>query len=331
MINKVTILGAGAFGSAVANIVSEKDYDTKMFSIEEECVNEINSRHTNSKYVKDGVLNANVSASLDIAEAVEGTGVIFIVLPSKVTARVIYDLNRSGAKNFARKFVLLTKGIDEVSGKFFSDLISEQFPDADVAVMSGPNFAEELFAKKPTITTMATKNMKFFGELENILNCNFLKLQYFGDLRAVQLCGLVKNVVAVVCGISEGLDLGKNIFAALITRGIDEMRSFCRKFNCDENVVMTPAGVGDLVLTCSSLKSRNMSFGHKIGGGMAVEELLGDSAVTVEGVSNAKSLSNMSDRVAINDSFSSFLLEIISNSFTKRQLEEKITRIGLMV
>jgi glycerol-3-phosphate dehydrogenase (NAD(P)+) len=325
--NKIAILGAGACGSVVANIVGDS-YDVKMFSNSEICASEINSSHTNSKYVK-GALNANISATTDLAEAVEGAGVIFIVLPSRTTAQVLYDLNSSRIENFTKKFVLLTKGVDEASEKFFSDIIFEQFSNSDVAVMSGPNFAEELFEKKPTVSTLATKNVEFFTELESILGCDFFRLQYFSDLRAVQLCGLVKNVVAIVCGISEGLCLGKNIFAALVTKGISEIYNLCKKFNYDENVVRTSAGVGDMVLTCSSLKSRNMSFGYKIGSGTSVEEILKNSTSTVEGLTNAKSLSNISARVGIENTLSNLLLEIISNSFTKKQLETKITRIGL--
>ncbi|MDR1426072.1 MAG: NAD(P)-binding domain-containing protein [Rickettsiales bacterium] len=320
---KITILGAGALASAVANIVAENGYEVVLYSNEESSISEINAEHSNGKYVS-GKLHSNITATVNVVKALEQAVVIFIILPSKVVAGLLGEIAKLGQKNFREKFVIFTKGLDEQSGEFFSDMIPRYFPGSEVAVFSGPNFAEEIFEKKVTVTTLATKNRKFFDELIQVMRCDFLTITYFDDPIAVQLCGLVKNVAAVICGIIEGLEMGKNVFSFLIMKTLWEIMSFCKLFHRNENVLLTPAGIGDIVLTCTSHKSRNFSSGLRIGRGEKVEDIFKNTSTTLEGIGNARSLYNMSTRFKMEKTIAELLLNIIENSPSREQLSEAI-------
>jgi glycerol-3-phosphate dehydrogenase (NAD(P)+) len=314
---KVAILGSGVLGSAMAIIASANGCEVVMYSNDIDSIEEINKKHTNSRYV-NCLLNENITASSDLAGSVDGAEYIFVILPSKVVSSVLAELKGVNAE-FAKKFVIFSKGIDETSGKFFSDVVYDFFPKSNVAVLSGPNFAEEIVEKRMTITTVATRNIMFFDELERILNCDYFEIEYFDDLKAVQLSGLVKNVLAILCGVAEGLNLGKNTFAAIMLRGIKEINSLCLRFNYNERVISAPAGIGDVVLTCSSRKSRNMSLGFRIGSGEKISDILSSSSTVVEGLNNAKKLSDISREVGVS-SIADIVLDITQNNYSKREL-----------
>lgn len=319
--DKVAILGAGAWGSAIANIVAKNGVKAVLYSNDEKSTQEINEKHTNTGFVS-GDMEKKVSATTDLKDAVKGADCVFIILPSKVVSLVLKDLQVLKSK-FKQKFVIFTKGIDSTE-RFFSDLVEEYFPEGDIAVLSGPNFATEVFEHRLTVTTVATKNKAFFDELKTVLNCDYFNIKYFDDLIAVQLCGLVKNVLAILCGISEGLELGRNTFAAIVTKGVDEIHTLCLNYNCNEKVINTPAGIGDLILTCSSLKSRNMSFGFKIGCGENIKTIIEDSATTIEGLANAKTLSVLSKRFGIKHSVAEMILDIVNNNYSRNELKNII-------
>lgn len=316
---KITILGSGAWGVTLANTVAENNNNICVWSNDQESIDEINENHTNSKYII-GAINEKIYATTDLQEAVLNANLILFVLPSNVIKIVVSQL-KNITINFEKRFLICTKGFDGEENKFLSDVIQETFVNSEIAVLCGPNFAEEIFNKVPSITTIATKNLQYFNEIKNILSCEYLNLEYFEDMKAVQLCGLVKNVTAILCGIAEGLLLGRNTFAGIITKGLKEIEKLCHVFNCNEKVISTSAGVGDLVLTCTSLKSRNMNFGYKIGSGENIQEILQSIHSTVEGLLNAQSLAILDKEYNIKNSLSELLLEIIDNNYSREELK----------
>lgn len=321
---KVTILGSGVWGSAIANITGFNNFKTVLFSNEKDSCDEINEYHTNSKYIK-GELNKNIIGSIDLKQSLADADYVFVILPSKMVSNILNQIKNLNIK-FKQNFVIFTKGVDEITENFFSEIILEIFPESNIAVLSGPNFAEEVFEKRLTITTVATKNKDFFNELQNVLDCSYFNIKYFDDLIAVQLCGLVKNIIAILCGISEGLELGKNTFAAIITKGVEEIHILCENLKCNEKVINTPAGIGDMILTCGSLKSRNMSFGFKIGQGANIKTILENSSSTIEGVLNAKTLSKIMNKININNSIATIILDIINNNYSRNELKNFIMK-----
>ncbi|MDR0571223.1 MAG: NAD(P)-binding domain-containing protein [Rickettsiales bacterium] len=314
---RIAILGGGVLGSAISNLVSSNGGHVAIFSNDIESIEEINEKHTNSKYT-NCPLNKDVIASNNLSDTVDMADYVFIILPSRVVSSVLIELSHMSVK-FNKKFVIFSKGIDESSGKFFTETVCDLFPESDVATLSGPNFADEIIEQKITVTTLATENIIFFDELKSVLNCNYFAVEYFNDLKAVQLSGLVKNVLAIMCGLSEGLGLGRNTFAAMMLRGISEVKTLCLRYNYNGEVISTPAGIGDIILTCSSQKSRNMSFGFRIGTGERVSNILSSSNTVVEGLINAQNLENLSRKVAFN-SIAKAVLDIAQNDYSKEEL-----------
>jgi glycerol-3-phosphate dehydrogenase (NAD(P)+) len=322
---KITILGSGVLGGAISNIVSFNGNKAAIYSNDVESIKEINEKHTNKKYT-NCPLNKETIAYDNLSEAADKSDYIFVILPSKAVRVVLTELSCVNV-NFTKKFVIFSKGIDEKSGKFFSEAIHDIFPTSDIAVLSGPNFAEEIIEQKATITTLATESMAFFNELKPILDCNYFRVKYFNDPKAVQLSGLVKNVLAILCGLSEGLDLGKNTFAALMLRGIEEIKTLCLQYNLNEQVIGVPAGIGDIVLTCGSQKSRNMSFGFRVGTGEKVSDIIASSNTVIEGLVNAKNLKNISEKVAVN-SIANAVLDITQNNYSRKKLGDVVINVA---
>jgi glycerol-3-phosphate dehydrogenase (NAD(P)+) len=321
---KITILGTGILGSAISNIASANGNIVTLYSNDLESINEINEKHTNSRYTNCR-LNEKVTASGDLTEAARSADCIFIILPSKVVGSVLTELKNKNI-NFTKKFVIFSKGIDGESGKFFSQIVSSIFSISDVAVLSGPNFAEEIIEQRFTITTVATKNKTFFDEIKQILSCNYFKIEYFDDPMAVQLSGLVKNVLAILCGISEGLNLGRNTFTAIMMKGIEEINNLCQLYGFNKQVVSTSACIGDIVLTCSSQKSRNMSFGFRIGSGEKVSDILASSNSVIEGLSNADNLEKMAEKVGV-ISIANAAFDIVNNNYSREELINAVLSI----
>lgn len=325
--NKISIIGAGAWGTSIANTIANNSHNVYLLTNSVEATEEINKKHTNIKYL-NGVLNKNITATNKISEAIHNSDLIFLVLPSNVLSKIIVDISNIKNIQFSKKFIICTKGIDPNTNVFFSELIKEKFDNyAEIATLSGPNFAEEVFQKIPTITTIATNNYSFYEEIRNILECDFFKTEYFDDVMSLQLCGLIKNITAILCGIAEGLKLGKNTHAAIVVKGTKEIEKLCIACGCNTKVITTSAGVGDLVLTCSSLKSRNMNFGYLIGQGNNINLIRQNSKNTIEGLLNAQSLSIIEKHYNVKDSLSGILLDIIENNYSINELKNIIINL----
>ena len=172
--------------------------------------------------------------------------------------------------------------------------------------------------------------MIIFEKFEKIINRPYFTIKYFDDPIAVQLCGLVKNVLAIICGIANGLGLGKNTSAAIMVRGVEEVYKLCNVCGCNVNVINTSAGIGDMILTCGSPKSRNMSLGFRIGSEGHTPEIMQSlisAETTVEGLSNAQNLSDLSKKNNISNSIGDVLLDIVNHDYSREQLIEIIKNI----
>ncbi len=326
MTQKIAIIGGGAWGTALANTVAETQTNVVMWVYEESCCSEINTNHTNTRYIQ-GNINPKVKANGSLEAVLQDAQYIFLVLPTKFLKSYLEEIKKLNVP-FQKNFIICTKGLEPDSHKFFLDIASTIFSEARLAILSGPNFAEEVMAKMPTITTIGTQDPIFYKEIESILRCSYFSTRYFEDTKAIQVCSLIKNVAAIVCGIAEGLGLGKDTTAAIITKGLNEMNSLCQKLGFNNEVILSPAGVGDLVLTCNSLKSRNMTFGYKIGCGEKTKDLL-LGQTTVEGVANAKTLNAVFNSVGIQNTLTSLLIDVLENNYTRQDLQKEITKIIL--
>ena len=230
-------------------------------------------------------------------------------------------------KDYKNTIVICSKGIEEKSFKFMSDIVEEVITNSEIAVLSGPNFAKEVAIGIPTVTTIATKEKKVFDKLSKLLDCETFKCYYTDDALCTEICGTMKNIIAIACGMVEGLEWGKNTLAALITKGIYEIGEMSTVLGGNTDVLAQPAGLGDLVLTCTSTQSRNMLLGFKLGKGLPIDEVLKSKKATFEGYVNAQSAVAIAKKYGIKLD----LCEAVHTILEKEAKPEEIKKILVKV
>ncbi len=275
---KITVLGAGGWGMALGLTAFNCGHSVTLWSPFEDEVKLLNQKRTNEKLLK-GVVLPNEIAITDDLSAVEGSLITIIATPSNVVRSVAKQLSKY--KNYGI-IVNVSKGIEKSSLKRLSEVISEELPEASVAVLSGPSHAEEVALRIPTSLVAASKSLTATSIIQDELSNEFMRIYTSDDITGVELGGAIKNVIAICAGICDGLGLGDNTKAALITRGLSEMARLGVRLGANERTFSGLAGLGDLVVTCTSRHSRNNRFGNLVGSGTDVMTAL-DTVGTVEG------------------------------------------------
>jgi glycerol-3-phosphate dehydrogenase (NAD(P)+) len=280
---KIAILGAGSWGTAMAIHLANCGQDCLLWSHNSQHVDEMIAQRANNRYLPTIPFPDGITPSRSLSECLEQASIILIAVPSHAFAEVLSQLNRP-----AHGLAWLTKGLDPVTHSFLSQLVSERWgKDYPMAVISGPSFAGEVARHLPTAVTLAGNNVSFQKSIQSVMHQQNLRVYLSNDLIGVQLCGAVKNVLAIACGISDGLGYGANAKAALITRGLAEMSRLGRHLGAREESFIGLAGVGDLVLTCTDDQSRNRRYGLHVGRGTPLIEAEKQIGQVVEGKHNA--------------------------------------------
>lgn len=294
--NQIGVVGGGAWGTALATVAARAGRDVLIWAREEEVVADINGRHVNRLFL-DGVdLDPAIRATNDLAE-MDQCGALLLVTPAQALGAMAQKLREAGAA--ARPLVICSKGIEQRSGRFLSDILSEACPEASVAVLSGPSFAADVARGLPTAVTLACSDSKVGAGLAEALGEPGFRLYLCDDVLGAQIGGAVKNVLAIACGICEGRDLGASARAALTTRGFAELRRFAVALGAREETLAGLSGLGDLILTCNSPQSRNMSLGMELGRGRGLEEVLGSRRSVSEGVFTAAAVAARARDLAV--------------------------------
>jgi glycerol-3-phosphate dehydrogenase (NAD(P)+) len=284
-LQKVCVLGAGSWGTALGVAAYNAGRDVVLWNIEEEVVTQINDRHINP-LLGDIVLPDTMVATTDLSKALD-VDIIMVTVPAQIVRPVMEQLKSYNVdKNIP--FVICCKGIEISSLKLVSQVIAEYFPNP-VAVLSGPNFADEVAKSEPAGTTLACADAVLGEALVNALGSQRFRTYQSTDIIGAQIGGSIKNVIAIACGISSGKGFGENTKVTLVTRGLLEMGHMCVALGGRHSTLLGMCGVGDMMLTCGTQKSRNMSFGYALGQGKSVDELLKENK-TVEGIATAKSV-----------------------------------------
>ncbi|QZD90099.1 NAD(P)-dependent glycerol-3-phosphate dehydrogenase [Qipengyuania aurantiaca] len=290
----IGVLGAGAWGTALAQMVASDGSDVLLWAREAELVDEINSQRTNTVYLPSATLAPSITASDDLAE-MAALDVLLVVTPAQHMGSVLAAMPRH-----PRDLVLCSKGIEAGSGRLMNQVARDAAPGSEIAVLSGPTFAHEVAAGLPAASTLACAG----GEDQwdriapHIARAAF-RPYYSDDVVGAEIGGAVKNVLAIACGVVEGLQLGQNARAALIARGYAEMLRFGEAKGARPETLTGLCGLGDLVLTCSSTSSRNFSLGKALGEGHRAEELMADRRTVAEGAHTAPVLVELAARHGI--------------------------------
>jgi glycerol-3-phosphate dehydrogenase (NAD(P)+) len=286
----VGVIGAGAWGTALAQMVASDGRDVLIWAYEAEVVSAINAAHTNPLYLPSASLSPTICATGDLAD-LAALDVVLVVTPAQVLGKVL-----SGLTEHPRDLVLCSKGIDADTGELMNEVASKAAPGSTIAVLSGPTFAHEVAAGLPTAVTLACAGGEAqWRRLAPALARPAFRLYYSDDVTGAEIGGAIKNVLAIACGVVDGLTLGQNARAALIARGFSEMLRFGEALGARAETLAGMCGLGDLVLTCSSTSSRNFSFGKALGEGQSAASLLADRRTVAEGAFTAPVLARLAN------------------------------------
>ena len=290
----IGVIGAGAWGTALAHVLASEGGPVTIWAREAELVAEINTARTNSLYLPSARLAPQIRATADLAD-LAAIPVLLVVAPAQHVGWVLAELPGG-----PRDLVLCAKGIEAGSGRLISDVARDAAPDAAISVLSGPTFAHEVAAGLPTAVTLACADgFAQWQRLGPMLARPTLRPYYSDDVIGAEVGGAIKNVLAIACGVVDGLGLGQNARAALIARGYAEMLRFGVARGARPETLAGLCGLGDLVLTCSSTSSRNFSLGKALGKGQGAREALAGKNSVAEGAHTAPVLAELAARDGI--------------------------------
>ena len=284
---KIGIAGGGAWGTALAQAVIQSGRDVLLWAFEAETVRDINDAHVNRTYLPGISLDPSLRATGELAE-IAACDAILMVAPAQHTRAIASELARVLPEG--RPVVMCSKGIEQTTRKLMSQVMAETLPQAAPAVLSGPSFAAEVAKGLPAALTLACEREEMGEALSLALGHATFRLYWSGDLIGAQIGGAIKNVLAIAAGIVVGKKLGKNAQAAITTRGFAEMVRFGRALGGRTETLTGLSGLGDLILTCGSPQSRNMSLGVALGEGKTLEQVLGARKSVSEGVYTASAV-----------------------------------------
>lgn len=284
----IGVIGAGAWGTALAQMLASDGRDVVLWAYEAEVVAAINAEHRNPLYLPSATLAPTIRATADLADFAR-IDTVLAVTPAQVLGRVLAGLTKP-----PRDLVLCSKGIEAGTGRLMNDVAREACPGSAIAVLSGPTFAHEVAAGLPTAVTLACLGGREQWErLAPAIARPAFRPYYSDDVAGAEIGGAVKNVLAIACGVVEGLSLGQNARAALIARGYAEMLRFGEALGARAETLAGLCGLGDLVLTCSSTASRNFSLGKALGEGASAADLMADRRTVAEGAFTAPALAEL--------------------------------------
>lgn len=297
---RIGVVGAGSWGTAIANLLGNKGFKVDFWVFEKEVKEQIEEFRENRIFLPGISLSSNIFPSNDIANSVTGKDLVVIVVPSHFMRDTAIKISCVISPNTV--VVSASKGIENNTYLTMTGVLRESIQgisEDNIAALSGPSFAGEVALNVPTAVTAASKNHEIAAFIQNVFATPFFRVYTNDDVIGVELGGAVKNVIAIAAGIIDGLGLGLNTRAALITRGLTEIRRLGLALGAKPRTFTGLAGVGDLLLTCTGNLSRNHTVGKKIGEGMKLKEILSEMRMVAEGVKTAESVYNLSRKLGV--------------------------------
>ena len=320
--SKVTVFGTGSFGTALANVLAENGHQVLMWGKNEQTINEINSQHINSKYLKNAQLNDSIVATLDINSAVSFSEVYLMALPTKAMRELAKSID--SLLTSKKTFIHVAKGIENETYKRVSEMLEDSISpehNAGIGVLSGPSHAEEVVIKQPTTVAASSKTPEVSKLTQDLFMNDYLRVYTNDDLVGVELGGALKNIIAVASGVISGMGFGDNAKAALMTRGLAEISRLGEKLGADPITFLGLGGIGDLIVTCTSTHSRNYTLGYKLGEGKSLDKALDEMNMVVEGIYTTKSVYHLAKEVDVDMPITAALYSVL---FENRPVDESV-------
>lgn len=293
----IGILGGGSWGTAIANVLGNKNYELDFYMRDEKVATQINEMKVNNKYLPDITLSGNINATTDLEKACADKKYLVFAVPTNAARPVANEI-----KNFidpGTVIINLAKGIEENTHLRVSEIIGEVLPENPFVALSGPSHAEEVARNVPTAVVAASKDIEVAQTVQDLFLTDMFRVYTNTDLVGVEIGGALKNIIALAAGMNDGLQYGDNTKAMLMTRGTYEMSKLGIKLGANPHTFHGLTGIGDLIVTCTSMHSRNRRCGLYIGEGMKVEDAIKKVGMVVEGIKTTKSAYELSKQYGV--------------------------------
>jgi glycerol-3-phosphate dehydrogenase (NAD(P)+) len=297
---QIGVIGAGSWGTTLANLLAKKGLNITLWAYEEELITSLAATQENTLYLPGIKLSSTIVPTGSLKDVCQGKDLILIVTPSQVVRHIMQQI----LPYLSPQQILInaSKGIENKTLLTMSEVVREVLllnDDQRLAVLSGPSFAREVSKEIPTAVTIASKNLDLGQQLQQIFSTPYFRVYTNPDVTGVELGGALKNVIAIAAGISDGLSFGNNTRAALITRGVAEISRLALQRGADPLTLSGLSGLGDLVLTCTGELSRNRTVGIKLGQGMVLSQILKEMRMVAEGIKTAESAFDLSRKMKV--------------------------------
>ncbi|MCQ4270091.1 MULTISPECIES: NAD(P)H-dependent glycerol-3-phosphate dehydrogenase [Pseudomonas] len=319
----IAVLGGGSFGTAIANLLAENGQAVRQWMRDPEQAEAIRQNRENPRYLKGIKVHPAVEPVTDLAATLEASHLLFVALPSSALRSVLSPV----ADRLSGKYLVsTTKGIEAQSFLLMSQILEEIAPEASIGVISGPNLAREIAEHALTATVVASENADLCSRVQQVLHGRTFRVYASQDRFGVELGGALKNVYAIIAGMAVALGMGENTKSMLITRALAEMTRFAVKLGANPMTFLGLAGVGDLIVTCSSPKSRNYQVGFALGEGLSLEQAVNRLGEVAEGVNTIKVLRAKAEELRVYMPLVAGLHAILFEGRTLAQVIEALMR-----
>ena len=326
---KIAVLGAGSWGTVLGSMLADKGYEIVLYGNNEKVNDEVNQHHTNEHYMKNWQVNETVTATGDLNQALKGVEIVLFVLPTQAIRSVAQNVSKVLQKTNAKPLIVTaTKGIEPGSKKLISEILTEEiYPDDEdkIVAISGPSHAESVAQKDLTAISCASTSRENAQKVQQLFSNDYFRLYTNSDLIGVEVAGAVKNVIAIAAGILVGKHYGDDAKAALMTRGLAEItRLGVNYFGADPMTFSGLSGIGDLIVTCTSVNSRNWRCGKQLGEGKSLDYILQNMGQVVEGATTVKAVHELCQEKQIDMPISEAIYRVL---YQNSNVDDEITRM----
>lgn len=300
MSEKIAVLGAGSWGSILASVLDENGHDVRLWSYNPKQVEELNTQHTNSHYIKNFSFSPSLVAYSDLASAISGVDAILFVVPTKAVRSVAHEVAEILVAQHAKpELIHASKGIEQKTYKRISEVLQEEIPAENrqaITVLSGPSHAEDVARHDITLITAASASPEAAKYTQKLFMTSYFRVYTNPDVIGVEIGAALKNIIALGAGALHGLGYGDNAKAALMTRGLAEISRLGTSFGADPLTFIGLSGVGDVIVTATSANSRNWRAGDELGKGQSLDDVVSHMGMVIEGVATTKAAYELSQK-----------------------------------
>lgn len=322
---KISFIGGGSFGTSLAVMLSKKGYEINIWDRKQTTIDDINNKRENIKYLPKVVIPFGVTAYNDMEKVIDKCEIVVLSVPSHAIRSISKQVSKYICDD--QIVVSIAKGIEEETGLRLSQVINEELPKNNVVILSGPSHAEEVGIDIPTTAVVTSANMESAAKVQDIFMTNKFRVYTNEDIIGVEIGGAVKNIIALAAGISDGIGYGDNTKAALMTRGMSEIIRIGEKLGGKKETFYGLTGMGDMIVTCTSMHSRNRRAGILIGQGLSPDSATEQVGMVVEGIKACKAFYELKEKIGVNMPITDALYKVLfENKDPKYAVYELMSR-----